>query len=467
MKNLFLKMNNSGIAPEDLEQIAQCNSTRLKIKILLLKGYSYITIQDFLHCAPKTISAVKRLIEQDEFIFDVKRGPKTKITPDIKEIVLNENFLHPDMALRNLSSLIKDEHNIDISKSSIDKVLTTNHCWYGAMLPEPKLSQEQKIARMNFAYTILTDQINSELIGFSDESRFELDSNHKGVWHHYNKYNPKCIIHKSKYSPALMIWGMVAQNFKSKLILVEKSVTKEFYKNEIIESGVISDAIQVVGKDFIFQQDGATAHTSKICIEAIRKQCRIINFWPSNSPDMNIIELLWAIIKIRVDQKRPENIEQLKSVISQIWDELDFSTINGLVDDFPRRCFLVLANHGENIQKFIKGGKLAPVTQTEISNLISELTSQNFILTKIENVICEKYTEEEILQIEKENEKIPKRPFVRWTKEKDQIIMICYENYGKNFEIMKRKFTEDVTVGALKNRLYKLLKKRIINSNIL
>ena len=103
MKNLFLKMNNSGIAPEDLEQIAQCNSTRLKIKILLLKGYSYITIQDFLHCAPKTISAVKRLIEQDEFIFDVKRGPKTKITPDIKEIVLNENFLHPDMALRNLS----------------------------------------------------------------------------------------------------------------------------------------------------------------------------------------------------------------------------------------------------------------------------------------------------------------------------------------------------------------------------
>ena len=48
------------------------------------------------------------------------------------------------------------------------------------------------------------------------------------------------------------------------------------------------------------------------------------------------------------------------------------------------------------------------MTQTEISNLISELTSQNFILTKIENVICEKYTEEEILQIEKENEKIPK-----------------------------------------------------------
>ena len=33
-----------------------------------------------------------------------------------------------------------------------------------------------------------------------------------------------------------MIWSMVAQNFKSKLIFVEKSVTKEYYKNEIIES---------------------------------------------------------------------------------------------------------------------------------------------------------------------------------------------------------------------------------------
>ena len=358
---------NCGIAPKVLEQIAQCKSTRIKIKILLENGYTYSTIQNFLHCASKTISAVNRLIAQNAIVIDVKRGPKIKITPEIKEIVLNENFSHPDMCLRNLSSFLKDENKIDISKSSIDDVLNANHCWFGPMLPEPKLTEEQKIVRMNFAFTVLTEQINPELIGFSDESRFELDSNHRGVWHHYNKYNPKCIIHKSKYSPALMIWGMIAHNFKSKIVFVEKSVTKEYYKSEIIESSTIQDAISVIGDEFIFQQDGATSHTSAICTEAIRKQCRIMNFWPPNSPDMNVIELLWAIIKNWIDQKRPENIEQLKSVISQVWNDLNFSTINGLIDDFPRRCFLVLQNKGENIQRFIKGRKLAPVTQSEIS----------------------------------------------------------------------------------------------------
>lgn len=65
---------------------------------------------------------------------------------------------------------------------------------------------------------------------------------------------------------------MVAQNFKSQLKFVEKSVTKEYCTNEIFESPVISDAILVVGETFIFQSDGVIAHTSKICIKEIRKQ---------------------------------------------------------------------------------------------------------------------------------------------------------------------------------------------------
>ena len=109
IKNHFLIMNY-GIVPKVLEQIAQCNLTRIKIKILLENGYSYSTIQNFFHCASKTIYAVNCLIAHNAIVIDVKRGPKIKITPEIKEIVLNENFSHPDMCLRNLSSFLKDEH---------------------------------------------------------------------------------------------------------------------------------------------------------------------------------------------------------------------------------------------------------------------------------------------------------------------------------------------------------------------
>lgn len=38
--------------------------------------------------------------------------------------------------------------------------------------------------------------------------------------------------------------------------------------------------------------------------------------------------------------------------------------------------------------------------------------------------------------------------------------MLCYENYGKDYDKMQKKFTEKVTIGALKNRFYKILKER-------
>lgn len=63
---------------------------------------------------------------------------------------------------------------------------------------------------------------------------------------------------------------MIAPNYKSQLIFVEKSVTKEYYKTEIMESLTIQDAINIICSEFIFQPDEATAHTSNICIETLR-----------------------------------------------------------------------------------------------------------------------------------------------------------------------------------------------------
>lgn len=451
------------IRPEIMRMVLQETSIRLKIKIMLQAGYTYDTIQATLGCSPKTISAVKKLLDSNEMVLPLKTGPKIKINDEVKNIVLAENFANPSLNLRSLSFQLKETQSIEISKSSIDNILLSNHCWYGPMIQEPKITEEQKIMRMNFAYSILTDQISSEIIGFSDESRFELDAHHPGVWHHLRKYNPLCVINKSKYSPSLMIWGMVGKNFKSDLIFVEKSMNQEFYQQNIINSNIIPSAINTIGEDFIFQQDGATSHTTDLSIASIRRISRIMLIWPPNSPDMNIIEMIWAIIKFRVDQAKPQNIGELKAVINDVWNKLDMKTINGLVDDFPRRCLLVLKNKGENIQKFISGGKLNPITTEEIQSTISDLISEGIILKKIENIIGEKISEadyQKVVQNYHKKKRKTDRPIVKWTKEKDQIVLLCFENYGKNFDIMKSKFTENVTIGALKNRLYYLLRKK-------
>ena len=49
------------------------------------------------------------------------------------------------------------------------------------MLLEPKIKEEQKVDRMIFAFTVLTEKLNPNLFGFSDESRFQLVSDCRGV----------------------------------------------------------------------------------------------------------------------------------------------------------------------------------------------------------------------------------------------------------------------------------------------
>ena len=86
------------------------------------------------------------------------------------------------------------------------------------------------------------------------------------------------------------------------------------------------------------------------------------------------------------------------------------------------------------------------------------LIADGTILIKIKSIIAEKITDEECQDIVQNYKKRrnPDHPYVKWTKEKDQIILLCYEKY----ELIKERFTEDVTIGAIKNRLYQLLRKK-------
>mgnify|MGYP001118238204 CR=1 FL=1 len=55
-------------------------------------------------------------MNEDKPIIKLKTGPKVKITEEVKDIVLEENFLHPDMCLRDLWVYLEKEKGISIKK---------------------------------------------------------------------------------------------------------------------------------------------------------------------------------------------------------------------------------------------------------------------------------------------------------------------------------------------------------------
>ncbi len=57
--------------------------------------------------------------------------------------------------------------------------------------------------------------------------------------------------------------------------------------------------------DFIFQQDLAPAHTAKSTKIWLKDHGVGVLDWPANSPDLNLIDSLWGIVKRKMRNNRP------------------------------------------------------------------------------------------------------------------------------------------------------------------
>ena len=69
--------------------------------------------------------------------------------------------------------------------------------------------------------------------------------------------------------------------------------------------------------------------------------------WPAQSPDLNPIENVWALLKIKVNNREPKTVKDLKKIIRKEWGDLQLEYAQNLVSTLPRRLNQVLTNKGD------------------------------------------------------------------------------------------------------------------------
>jgi DDE superfamily endonuclease len=184
---------------------------------------------------------------------------------------------------------------------------------------------------------------------FSDECKFNLfySDGIQRVWRKPgSRYEPKNLRPTVKYGgKSVMAWGCMSSKGVGKLIFIEGNMNSLDYVRILADNLGVS-AAEMGLFDYIFQQDNDPKHTSGLARLFFSERGIRVLEWPSQSPDLNPIEHLWAYMKRRLAELAPKNINQLKSFLIEIWNTIPQEFLQKLVASMPKRCEEVIKARG-------------------------------------------------------------------------------------------------------------------------
>ena len=294
------------------------------------------------------------------------------------------------------------------------------------------LSKEQKKKRVDFCNRILERGIQINQIFFSDESKIELGAftndfirldPDKKIWDEstYELLNRPA----KKFEKSLTIAGGISYFGLGKLMFLDGTMNEFSYGQALL---FYQDDIEQISKNenvkLIFEQDGASAHTSKsnifILNKLFTKDGWIQN--PPNSPDLAYpIERIWGIIKPRVKRRDPKSIDDLKKYLLEEWNSIPISIVQNLFKEYLEKLKKCVEIGGARLEPEYFPKKTLMPTKWKIPE---EIPNQRIVYNNKRVIL---YKKQEIKSLKSQLKNIK-------SSYNEKIRKIKTENKGKNFK---------------------------------
>uniref|UniRef100_A0A674E7Y3 Tc1-like transposase DDE domain-containing protein n=1 Tax=Salmo trutta TaxID=8032 RepID=A0A674E7Y3_SALTR len=253
-------------------------------------------------------------------------GRRRVLSPRDERTLVRKVQINPRTTAKDLVKML-EETGTKVSISTVKPVLYRHNLKGRSARKKPLLQNRHKTVRLRFA-TAHGDKDRTfwRNVLWSDETKIELfgHNDHCCDW---RKKGESCkpmntIPTVKHWDGSIMLWGCFAAgglvHFKKLYFFPHEAIYVDILKQHF----KTSDRKLELGRKWVFQKDNDPKHTSKVVAKWLKDNKVKVLEWPSQSPDLNPTEHLWAELKKRVGARRPTNLTQLHQLCQEEWAKI-------------------------------------------------------------------------------------------------------------------------------------------------
>ena len=322
------------------------NMRKLIIK-LSTENKSYADISKITGIPRSTVGRiVKTFKSTGRKVARPRPGRTPKVSEQSRRLLGRLSKICPHLTARQLKSDWSMGHMVSIR--TVQRYLQNMNLHGRRAAQKPCLNQGQRKARLKWCRDHSKNTLQDwQKICYSDETIIDLSAKKAqfvrrppGSFLRYNaRYLAKYV---PKKSAKLMMWGCIWSSGHRVLVRVRGNMDSRQY-GDILEQYVAPN----VQDGFLFQQDNAPCHTSQFSRKTMENLgIALLPNWPARSPDLNIIENLWKMLKDRLEGAQYQNLDQLWNFVESQFYSIPDETIANLYLSIPKRVNSVISSRG-------------------------------------------------------------------------------------------------------------------------
>ncbi|KAI6658383.1 hypothetical protein LOD99_11039 [Oopsacas minuta] len=161
----------------------------------------------------------------------------------------------------------------------------------------------------------------------------------------WTKSNKKRIAPTTKHVIKIHVWAAFSSMGTFTLCVMTNNINSETFL-DIMEGYLITQSQVYHESHWRLLMDNDPKHTSQKVRTWLAQNVPNQIPWPSQSPDLNLIENLFPWVKQEILKLGPRTIPKLKLNLEGVWNRIQPDFLKPYWKSMPRRCQLVVEGNG-------------------------------------------------------------------------------------------------------------------------